>query len=406
MNVAKMLFTAAVLLGLGAATGFDLLLRVGYVLLGLLVVSLVWSLISVRSLTLARDTRNRRAQVGQTIEERFLLTNESLVPRLWIEVKDYSTLPEHRVSNVVSLWSKASRSWRTRTVCRRRGKYTLGPITLESGDPFGLFRFSRQIRDVRTVLVYPETVPLPELHVRVGILPGGSTIQHRVPYTTPNVAGIREYIPGDSFNRIHWPSTAKWQKLMVKEFELDPFSDMWILLDMEARHHSGQGDDSTEEYAVKAAASLANRFLGQNRSVGLAVHGPHKQLVAPDRGARQVWKLLEELAITKASGRVPLAEMMAAEATRFGRNTTLVVITPSTNLTWVDALHSITQTGVRAVAVLMDGSSFGGNDSPSPVVDSLVGHNIPTFVVKNGDALDKVFISGDINSSLVPFPAR
>src|SRR5690606_32678380 len=138
-----------------------------------------------------------------------------------------------------------------------------------------------RIRDTRTLLVYPETVPLPELDVRVGVLPGGGTMRHRVQYITPNVAGVRDYVWGDSFNRIHWRSTARTGKLMVKEFELDPFSEMHILLDMEGRHHRGRGDESTEEYAVKIAASLAQRFLDQNRSVGLTVHGPHRQMVVP-----------------------------------------------------------------------------------------------------------------------------
>lgn len=406
MSIVKVLLATAVLLALGLATGFDMLLRVGYVLIGLVITSFLWSLATIRSLTLFRDTRNRRAQVGQTIEERLSIKNDALVPKLWVEIRDHSTLPGHRVSQAVSLGSKASKSWQTRTICRRRGKYLLGPVTIVSGDPFGLFRLQRHIRDTRSVLVYPETVPLPELNVRVGILPGGSTIQHRVQYTTPNVAGIREYVPGDGFNRIHWPSTAKWQKLMVKEFELDPFSDMWILLDMEAKHHHGLGDESSEEYAVKAAASLANRFLQQNRSVGLAVYGPHRQLVTPDRGTRQIWKLLEELAITKASGRLALAELMTAEATRFGRNTTLVLITPSTSEDWIGALREVTRTGTRAVAVVVDAASFGGQESSDWVIDSLAGNGVPTFVLRKGDVLDKVFVGGDASPLSVAISAR
>ncbi|MGQ9674777.1 MAG: DUF58 domain-containing protein [Chloroflexota bacterium] len=402
MSLAKVILVTAVLLALGLATGFDLLLRVGYVLIGLVVISFLWSLAAIRSLTLERDTRNRRAQVGQTIEERLTVRNDSIVPKLWVEVRDHSTLPGHQISQAVSLAGKASKSWRARTTCKRRGKYLLGPVTIVSGDPFGLFHLQRHVRDTRSVLVYPETVPLPELNIRVGILPGGSTIQHRVQYTTPNVAGIRDYVPGDGFNRIHWPSTARWQKLMVKEFELDPFSDMWILLDMEAKYHHGVGDASSEEYSVKAAASLAHRFLQQNRSVGLAMYGPHRQLVTPDRGARQIWKLLEELAITKATGRMPLAELMAAEATRFGRNTTLVLITPSTSEDWIRALRGVTQSGTRAVVVVVDSASFGGQESLAWIIDSLAGNAVPTFVLRKGDALDRVFVGGDISPISVP----
>ena len=43
---------------------------------------------------------------------------------------------------------------------------------------------------------------------------------------------MREYRPGDAFNRIHWPTTARTNRLMVREFELDPTVDVWIVLDL------------------------------------------------------------------------------------------------------------------------------------------------------------------------------
>jgi uncharacterized protein (DUF58 family) len=369
-------------------------------------ISVAWSWMSLRSLALLRETRNKRAQVGQAIEERLTLVNRSLLPKLWIEVNDQSTLPDHRASRVVGLGSRGAKFWQTRTKCKQRGKYTLGPVTLQSGDPFGFFRFRRVLREKHTILVYPETIPLPELNIHVGILPGGGTMRHRVQYITPNVAGVRDYVSGDSFNRIHWASTARMNKLMVKEFELDPFSEMWLLLDMQGRHHRGKGEHSTVEYAVKAAASLSQRFLEQNRSVGLTAHGPQRQLIVPDRGTRQIWKLLEELAITQGVGSVPLHEMLTAEATRFGRHTTLVIVTPSPDLTWVYTLREVLQAGVKAVAVIIDAESFGGSESSSAIVGELLNDNIPTYIVKKGDALDRVLVGDGCGQIKAPITAR
>src|SRR5919202_1673597 len=74
--------------------------------------------------------------------------------------------------------------------------------------------------------------PFPKLWVE---LPGGQDVKSRTYHVTPNVATIREYQPGDSFNRIHWRSTARTNQLMVKEFELDPTADVYIVLDMQER---------------------------------------------------------------------------------------------------------------------------------------------------------------------------
>lgn len=57
---------------------------------------------------------------------------------------------------------------------------------------------------------------------------------------------------------------------MVKEFELDPFADIWLLLDLDERTMAGIGVESVEEYAVTICASLAKYFLDENRAVGFA----------------------------------------------------------------------------------------------------------------------------------------
>ena len=48
----------------------------------------------------------------------------------------------------------------------------------------------------------------------------------------------------------------------VKMFELDPASDIWIILDLEKGVHVGEGDESTEEYSIRIAASLTGARCG------------------------------------------------------------------------------------------------------------------------------------------------
>src|SRR5690349_24394563 len=165
------------------------------------------------------------------------------------------------------------------------GKFTLGPATLISGDPFGIFRLERPIPGTNEVLVYPRTTPLPGFSLPSAELPGGQDVKSRAFHVTPNVSTIRDYQPGDSFNRIHWRSTARTGQLMVKEFELDPTAEVYIVLDMQERIPQQQVaehvvrdrlnerelrmPESTEEYGVLAAASIARHLLEQNRSLGL-----------------------------------------------------------------------------------------------------------------------------------------
>jgi uncharacterized protein (DUF58 family) len=209
------------------------------------------------------------------------------------------------------------------------------------------------------------------------------------------VTGVRQYQFGDSFNRIHWPTSARTNELMVKLFELDPASDIWLVLDLERSVHVGSGDDSTEEYAVRTAASVARYFLMANRSVGLLALGGSYYLEEPGRGAQQYVRLLEVLALARAEGGVSLADLLWREGKRFGRHTTVLVVTPSTDEGWVEALQSLTQRGVKVAAVLLESSTFvegggpvEGDDRGSLLVfGALAASDIYTYLVKRSDDL-------------------
>jgi uncharacterized protein (DUF58 family) len=284
-----------------------------------------------------------------------------------------------------------------------RGKFTLGPATLISGDPFGIFRLERTVEGSGEVLVYPQTTPLPGFVLPSAELPGGQDVKSRTYHVTPNVATIRDYQPGDSFNRIHWRSTARTGQLMVKEFELDPTAEVYLVLDMQERIQQQQAPEqlprdrqpqrelrlpeSTEEYGVLAAASIARHLLEQNRSVGLISWGQHREVLPAERESRQLFKMLEALSVLRAHGAQPLAEVLAGESVRFGRNCTLVIVTASLDERWVVSLQHLLYRGVRAVVILVDPQSFGGWRDSLAVQARLAELRVPTYMFKQGDSL-------------------
>jgi hypothetical protein len=76
------------------------------------------------------------------------------------------------------------------------------------------------------------------------------------------------------------------------------------------------------------------------------------------------------------------------EGRRFGRHTTLIVISSSRDVEWTESLHQLLRQGTRASAILLDGDSFaeasGGTvdaDGPGLPIDELVAGNVATYVV-------------------------
>src|SRR5439155_933691 len=80
-------------------------------------------------------------------------------------------------------------------------------------------------------------------------------------------------------------------------------SDAWIFLDLDRRVQAGQGDDSTVEIGVRAAASIADRALLENRAVGLTTSGHRIATVPADRGGRHHLENMQLLAAV--DGAVP-----------------------------------------------------------------------------------------------------
>lgn len=369
------------------AGGWSLMFFAAWAIAFLLGIAYLLSVIGLRSLYFERRTRALRAEVGSYFDERIIVENRSWIPKLWLEIEDRGQHPEHTASFVVSLGPYGRFVRPVHTLCQQRGVFQLGPVYAESGDPFGLFRQRRQIDGASTLVVYPVAQPLASFGRVEGELTGGALQGERVPHTTTNVSGVREYRPGDTFNRIHWKSTARQRQLMVKEFELDPFSDVWIVLDLDAAMMAGTGVESVEEYAVTACASLAKYFLDENRAVGFASQGLHLE---PDRGTRQLLKILEVLAFVRPVRGTPLAELLVSEQRRFSRTDTIVVVTASRDDGWVSLLRSLNLRGVHGQAVLFEANTFGrGIPSSLGALGTLAGARVPTYVVRRGDSLQR-----------------
>src|SRR5260370_30642155 len=117
-----------VILGtLSISSGWKDLYVLTYVLFTLFVLSWLWARYSLRKMTFRRMAAGGRVQVGEVFDERLMLDNLSIMPKLWVQVTDSSTLPGHRAGYVASMGGRKRAMWRARTNCRRRGRFHLGP---------------------------------------------------------------------------------------------------------------------------------------------------------------------------------------------------------------------------------------------------------------------------------------
>lgn len=384
MKAASFTGLTIVILAGALSSGWEVMYRLFYAMAATLLLSILWSWANVRWTQVHYELKTPRVQVGGWVEETLAIQNSSWLPKLWLEIRDESTLLGRRGNGALSLGGHEKQIITLTTPCIKRGEFTIGPMSIISGDPFGLFKRRRKLKVGDKVIVYPPVVPLVSFGQLPGDLPGGSVQGQRAYVTTPNASGVREYRPGDAMRQIHWPSSARLRRLMVKEFDLDPLSESWLVLDLNLNAQAGFGQDSTEEWGVEVAATLANYLLSQHREVGLITQG---HTIVADRGNRQLHKLLELLAVVHSSSTVSLEELVASEGIRFTRGAVAVIITPDVDENALAAWQLLQTRGVSVVAVLLEAESFGSTRSSLSLAGLLQAHSVPTYLIRKGDDL-------------------
>ncbi len=323
----------------------------------------VWAYGLAKGLKFTREMRYGWAQVGDELEERFTIYNDSMFPATWLEITDYSNLPDYHASFATLVGGKSTSELTTHGRCARRGLYTLGATSLQSGDPLGIY--SIQINDPgrQTLLVLPPVIPLPPISVTPGGFWGDGRPRNQTPEQSVGAAGVREYQPGDALRMIHWPTSAKHDKTFVRLLEGTPAADWWIVLDLDGAVQIGAGWDSSEEHAVILAASLVDRGLRSRIAVGLAVNGEQPSWQTPSSNPDQRWGLLRSLALAR-TGTLNLQQFLERSAGSFGRQSSLVIITSNIEPAWSGSLAELQWRGsVVPTIMLLEPASFGGTAS-------------------------------------------
>ena len=338
-------------------TGVRLAYSLLYALVLLFVVSYLWSRLAADNLIVERTSPEGQYQVGDPFEESFVIQNRSWIPVPLIELTDFSNLPGYNPGRVFSLKGRRARRWTS----RGRFKQRFGPVELRYGDPFGLFTRTLRIAGSRSVVVYPVVRPVGGLDALAPSTAGDEQLRGRVLDIPPNATTIREYVPTDSVKRIHWASSARLGRLMSRSFETREGGDAWIVLDLQASVHAGEAPESTLEYAMSLAASITDASLRRGSAIGLVSNDSRLSVIEAARGDQQRKKLFEHFTLAQADGTVSLATLLTSQRQQWRHRGGLVVITPSADAHWVEALLDLGVRGHRSLVVYLDPRGFGGS---------------------------------------------
>jgi uncharacterized protein (DUF58 family) len=424
MKAGRIMLALILLIGSAGVltTGSILYSRMLYLGLFLTIGSWVWTRWAVRGLRANRSARVLRANVGDIFEEKFNISNDSRVMVPWIEVLNQSLIPFAAGSRLFTYVNgRQKQSYLARTWLTQRGGFLLGPTRISTGDPFGFFSASKMLSPEQTLVVFPVIFEIKSFVFPPGLLPGGQVIRRKSSDITPHAAGVREYVHGDAMKRIHWPTSARRDRLMVKEFEQDPQAEIWLYLDSQQNVHYAKPYQSEEisietmmfrkrpkfklppstlEYSISITASLAHYFIGQRRAVGYVSAGQAFTVHSAEHSERQEAKILETLAFVEANGGLSIAALVAVQASQLPQGSSVILVTPSARPDLLHAVDDLQRRYLRPVVVLLDAETFGGARGTENLIISLHERRVPVVVIKCDADLTQALsvVSNSINT--------
>lgn len=378
-----------------------------YVILIYLVLSFIYSLFVLDFISIERKFRKRQWQVGDRFEEDLTIINRSVIPVLWIDLKDDSEIRTNSIHYVTGLIKGKGRHYISSSFyLQKRGKLPLGPIELKSSDPMACFEANRVILMSGSITVTPYGINLATGKSRKKDSEAARAARFTLQQSDMTSSSVRPYMEGDPLSRIHWATTARRGFIHSRHQDISIEQTTWILLDCQRQAHfcntfpfTENGYHNTEnveyflpcdtfETSVSIAFSLAISWIQKGISVGIALNQENEFIIQPGRGSRQMDEIVEILTFVKAGSVFPISQLLRNMSRRIIPGHICYLITPENNRDLAIACHEAESRKIDLRVVSINRMSYENrsriklNDIPR------LSNN--TFEFSYGDGLSKL----------------
>jgi uncharacterized protein (DUF58 family) len=247
-------------------------------------------------LEIARDVRPSRVPVGASCRVEVAIRNRAVRQAPVLTVTDPVGDGQRARLRLAPLRVGDTRVMRYRLPLHRRGIVTIGPLSVEASDPFDLARRRTETASTIEVIVLPRVVTLVPIPAAPGDEPDSGPHHLRTLATAQEeFSSLREYQPGDDVRKVHWPSTARLGRPIVRHYDEPWQRRTTVVLDVRRGGH----DDASFERAVCAAASVLDLCTSRDELVRLVTTGGQDTgFISHDRELDAAMDLLAALQVS------------------------------------------------------------------------------------------------------------
>ncbi len=268
-----------------------------------------------------------------------------------------------------------------------RGVYVIDDAEVVVGDLLGLASVTPPVTFAKTTLVVePRLVTLDGLFCDAGAVGGDGRRLLLRRAAGFDFHSVREYEQGESLRRVHWPTSARRAKLMVKELEDTSHDGVVVLLDCDPAGDVGTPPGSSFDVAVRAAGSILQTHAARGRTSTLVSTGTGGSAVQVRSVHAEFGGAMAALAAAIADAPRGLARALGELPPRAGVGELTIVTATRDPAAFAGVLTVAARRPVSLVWV--DTASFTGRPNRAePGILRLAAHGVPTAVVRRGDHL-------------------
>ncbi|MFN8575472.1 MAG: DUF58 domain-containing protein [Candidatus Sericytochromatia bacterium] len=359
-------------------------------LLSLLIFAIISPINQTRRVNIYREFNNT-LQEGEKNTIEIVIDNTKGKIASFIEIKDSELLRLNDNKTIIKALKKGhffieiesgeKSTFKYELNIDLRGIYKFKGFDITSYGPFGLFKFSRTIKNENELIVQP-VLPIINKIFFDGLKGAGFRYSSKTTHNT-NASlpvSVRDYRRGDSRKLIHWKSTARNNRLMVKELENEQSLSIQILLDTENGNSIGLGKENNLEYLIKFAGAILRLCIEKNYKVDLIYHSNNSLIrLTEDTTIRQI---MDSLAYIKTDSKIKLRDLLNEK--EIDSNSIIIPLFLKVNEKDIEKINKMYQDRYSVFPVFTDTNSFDKNYFP---IEDIINKSLFKYmIIKKGES--------------------
>lgn len=317
-----------------------------------------------KNLSYEMEIKNQTAEIGEEIDVTSIIENKKYFTVSFLRITEF--FPEgfnesnRRYNLFIMPYQRVKRTYKMNI--NKRGHYFIKKMHLEVGDFIGFKIRRRELAIEKELIVFPKKIDLQKSLIPIGSLNGDVSVKRWIIEDPLMTIGIREYTGNEPEKFIHWPSSARYGNLMVKNFDFTSDNSVLIALNLETMKPSWEPpEEDLIEKVISLARGVMEEFEEAKIPYGLAINRNDIDL-SQERGYFHYPGLGESHLehILRILGRLdyrvpPFFETTLMDISRRQSNyTTAVIITARVLETYIEPLNQLSRNVSRAVVISLE----------------------------------------------------